>query len=298
MPSAILDMQIEAFFDRATCTVTYVVVEPEGSHCAVIDPVLDFDPRAGMVSTASLQQVAARIRERELRLEWILETHCHADHLSGAFELKQMLGGRIGIGRGITAAQRSFGELLHLHATLQCDGSQFDRLFDDGDTFALGEATVRVIATPGHTPACVSYLLGDAVFVGDTLFMPDVGSARCDFPGGDAATLYRSIRRLLRLPPATRLFVGHDYPPSSREVAWESSVALQRERNVHIGAEVPEAEFVATRRARDRALAPPALMWPALQINIRGGRLPPAESNGLAYLKLPIGFEPTKERAV
>lgn len=293
MMSAATRTQVEAFFDRTSCAVTYVVVEPDGHRCAVIDPVLDFDSRSGIVALDSLQRVVAWVRERSLNVQWILETHPHGDHLSGAFQLKQMLGGRIGIGRGITAVRRTMRDMFNLGIDFPCDGTHFDHLFDDGDALALGGMTGRVLATPGHTPACVTYVFDDAAFAGDTLFMPDVGSARCNFPGGDAATLYRSIRRVLSLPPNTRLFTGHDYAPGSRTTAWESTVTLQRARNIHVNDGVGEAEFVALRTARDKTLAAPALMLPALQVNIRGGRLPPPESNGVSYLKLPIQLNRT-----
>ena len=290
MMSAAFRTQVEAFFDRTTCTVTCVAVEPAGHHCAVIDPVLDFDRRSGTASLDSLRQVVAWVRERGLTPQWILDTHCHADHLSGAFQLKKMLGGQIGVGCGITAGQRSVCDLFNLGHNYLCDGTQFDRLFRDGDVLTLGDLRGRVLATPGHTPTCVTYVLGDAAFVGDTMFMPDAGSARCDFPGGDACVLYRSMRRLLSLPAETRLFVGHDYAPGGRAAAWELTVADQRIHNIHANERVTEAEFVALRNARDRTLATPALMAPALQVNVRGAQLPPPESNGVSYLKLPIGL--------
>jgi len=279
---------IRAHFDPDTSTLSYLLADPEGPACAVIDPVLDFDPASGRTATRSADALIAWIEAEGRRLEWILETHAHADHLSAAPYLKRRLGGRIGIGARITEVQSVFREVFNLEPGFPSDGSQFDLLFDDGARIALGGLTLEVLHTPGHTPACVSYRVGDAVFVGDTLFMPDGGTARCDFPGGDAATLYRSIRRLLELPLETRVFVCHDYQPGGREAAWEASVAEQRAANIHVRDGIGEADFVAMRQARDATLAMPRLLLPSVQVNIRAGSLPPPDDNGVRYLKLPI----------
>jgi glyoxylase-like metal-dependent hydrolase (beta-lactamase superfamily II) len=280
---------VQAFFDPATWTVSYVVHSGEGSACAVIDSVLDYDPKSGRTRTGSASQVVDFIRAHGLRLQWILETHAHADHLSAAQYLREQLGGRIGIGARITAVQEVFANVFHLEPDFPTDGSQFDHLFGDDETFAIGELQARTIAVPGHTPACVAYSIGDAVFVGDTLFMPDVGTARCDFPGGDAHTLYRSVRRLLSLPPTTRLFMCHDYPPGDRRpVAWETTVAQQREHNIHIHDGIGEDAFVRMRSERDATLEMPVLILPAVQVNIRAGAMPPPEDNGVSYLKIPL----------
>jgi glyoxylase-like metal-dependent hydrolase (beta-lactamase superfamily II) len=276
------------FFDPATWTVTYLVHAGPGSACAIVDPVLDYDPKAGRTRTASADAVIEAIRSLGLQPAWILETHAHADHLSAAAYIQGQVGGRIGIGRDITSVQGVFKKLFHLEAGFSTDGSQFDHLFDGGERFAIGELTAEVIAMPGHTPACVAYRVGDAVFVGDTLFMPDVGTARCDFPGGDAAQLYRSVRKLLALPPRTRLFMCHDYPPAGRSPQWESTVEQQRRDNIHIHDGVTEEAFVAMRTARDATLEMPQLLLPSVQVNIRAGRMPPAEANGVAYLKIPL----------
>lgn len=279
---------IRAHFDADTSTLSYLLADPEGPACAVIDPVLDFDPASGRTATRSADVLIDWIEAEGRRLEWILETHAHADHLSAAPYLRRRLGGRIGIGARITEVQSVFREVFNLERGFPSDGSQFDALFDDGARFALGGLTLEVLHTPGHTPACVSYRVDDAVFVGDTLFMPDGGTARCDFPGGDAATLYRSIRRLLDLPPETRVFVCHDYQPGGRDLAWEASVAEQRAANIHVRDGLGEADFVAMRQARDATLAMPRLLLPSVQVNIRAGSLPPPEDNGVRYLKLPI----------
>jgi glyoxylase-like metal-dependent hydrolase (beta-lactamase superfamily II) len=280
--------QVQSFYDPATGTVSHVVYDaPEGA-CAIVDPVLDFDAKSGRTRTASAARIAAFVREHRLKVEWILETHAHADHLSAAGWLRQELGGRIAIGEHIRDVQRVFKGIFHLEPAFATDGSQFDHLFRDGERFPIGTLEAQVIAMPGHTPACVAYRVGDAVFVGDTLFMPDVGTARCDFPGGDAGQLYRSIHKLLALPPLTRLFVCHDYPPASRPARWETSVAEQRAQNIHVHDGVSEEAFVAMRRARDATLDMPNLILPSIQVNIRAGQLPPAEDNGVAYLKLPL----------
>lgn len=283
-----MNPDVTAFFDAATNTVTYLVAEPGGPAAAVIDPVLDFDAKSGRTATEGVERIVAEVQRRSLRVEWILETHVHADHLSAAPVLRHALGGRTGIGSGIAAVQRTFKALYNLGDDFATDGSQFDRLFADGDSFPIGALAATVLHTPGHTPACVSYRIGDACFVGDTVFMPDFGTARCDFPGGDARLLYRSVRRLLALPPETRLFTGHDYGPGGRAFRWESTVAEQRADNVHVAEDTDEDTFVALRSRRDATLAMPALLLPAVQVNIRGGRLPPPESNGVSYLKLPL----------
>ena len=279
---------VEPFFDPVTWTVSYVAYQQAGSACAIIDSVLDYDPKAGRTRTDSADRIVAFVREKGLQVEWILETHAHADHLTAAPYLRERLGGRIAIGRRITRVQEVFSRIFNLEDHFAADGRQFDRLLDDGETIAFGNLAARVIATPGHTPACVAYQVGDAVFVGDTLFMPDVGTARCDFPGGDAATLYRSVHKLLALPPQTRLFMCHDYPPEGRAPQWQATVAQEREHNIHVHAGIGEADFVAMRKARDATLEMPNLILPSIQVNIRGGDMPPPEDNGLSYLKIPI----------
>ena len=279
---------VEPFFDPVTCTVTYVVHGGPGSVCAIVDPVLDYDPKAGRTSTASADRAIAFVREHALKVDWLLETHAHADHLSAAPYLKEQLGGRIAIGEHIRTVQRVFGKVFNLEREVAADGTQFDRLFADGDTFAVGPFAARALHVPGHTPADLAYQIGDAVFVGDTLFMPDVGSARCDFPGGDAHMLYRSVRRLLELPPDTRLFMCHDYPPDAREPRFETTVAAQRRDNIHLHDGVSEDTFVAMRHARDRTLDMPTLILPSIQVNIRAGRMPEPEDNGVRYLKIPL----------
>jgi len=268
--------------------VTYVVHAGAGTAAAVIDSVLDYDPKSGRTRHNAADQVIAYLRDHSLHLEWILETHAHADHLSAARYLRAQLGGRIGIGARITAVQQVFQKIFHLEDGFQADGSQFDALFADGERLRIGALEVEVMAVPGHTPACVAYRIDDAVFVGDTLFMPDVGTARCDFPGGDAQQLYRSVRRLLDLPGHTRLFMCHDYPPGGREVRFVSSVAEQRAGNIHIRDGISAESFVAMRKARDQTLEMPVLILPAVQVNIRAGQLPPQESNGTSYLKIPV----------
>jgi len=281
--------EVSAFFDKATNTVSYLVADPSGGAVAVIDPVLDFDPASGRTSTSSADKIAAAVRERGLRVEWLLETHVHADHLSASAYLKQRLGGKIGIGEHITRVQEAFSRLFNMDAPLVVAGRHFDHLFTDGEEFRVGDLPARVMHTPGHTPACVTYVIGDAAFVGDTLFMPDYGTARADFPGGDARTLYRSIRRILDLPAETRLFTTHDYKAPGRDrYAWESTVAEQRAANVHVHEGVDEDAFVALRKARDATLSMPTLIIPSVQVNILGGQMPPAEDNGITYLKIPI----------
>ncbi|OBU87950.1 MBL fold metallo-hydrolase [Chromobacterium subtsugae] len=280
--------QIESFYDAATGTVSHVVYDRDGGHAAAVDPVLDFDPKSGRTSRRSADRLLECLRARRLTLQWILETHAHADHLSAAPYLQQQAGGRIAIGERITQVQDAFCRVFNLEPAFRSDGSQFDHLFGDGETFRIGALEATALWVPGHTPADIAYQVGDAVFVGDTLFMPDVGTARCDFPGGDAATLYRSIRRLLALPDDTRLLMCHDYPPAGRAPAWCATVAEQRRANLHARDGVEEADFVAMREARDATLAMPQLLLPAVQVNIRAGRLPPPEDNGVRYLKLPL----------
>lgn len=282
--------QIQAFFDEVTNTVTYLVSDPATGQAAVIDPVLDYDHLSGKACTTSADRVLRAAREQELTIAWILETHAHADHLSAASYLKQHTGAKVAIGEHIRDVQMIFGPVFNL-CDVSGDGSEFDRLFCDGETFPLGSLTVEVLHTPGHTPACVSYRIGDAVFVGDTLFMPDYGTARADFPGGSAQTLYRSIQRLLELPPQTRLFMCHDYKaPGRNAYAWESTVADERLRNVHVHKGVSIDEFVDMRQRRDATLAAPRLLLPSIQINVRAGNLPEVESNGVRYLKIPLSI--------
>jgi glyoxylase-like metal-dependent hydrolase (beta-lactamase superfamily II) len=286
-----------AFFDPATWTVSYVVSDNATGAAAVIDPVLDYDFKSGRTSTRHADQVLAYLQAKKLKLEWILETHAHADHVSSAVYLQERAGGRIAIGENIRQVQATFKTLFNLERSFLADGSQFDHLFRDGETFRIGEVQAQALAVPGHTPADVAYLIGDSVFVGDTLFMPDVGTARADFPGGDAATLYRSIRRLLSLPPTTRMYVCHDYPPMGRDQLWETTVAEQRAKNIHARDGITQERFVALRRARDATLDVPTLILPSIQVNVRGGRMPPADDNGIAYLRIPINALPTQGAA-
>jgi glyoxylase-like metal-dependent hydrolase (beta-lactamase superfamily II) len=279
---------VEPFFDAATSTFTYVVHAGDGTDCAIVDSVLDFDPKSGRTSTASAERVVEFVRAHNLHVVWLLETHAHADHLSAAQFLRRMLGGRIAIGRQICTVQHTFKRVFNLGDDMHDDGKQFDHLFEPDETFKIGALDAQALHVPGHTPADMAYRIGDAVFVGDTLFMPDVGSARCDFPGGDAHTLYRSVRRLLELPSETRLFMCHDYPPPSREACCETTVGAQRQANVHLHDGVGESEFVAMRTARDRTLSMPVLILPSVQVNIRAGALPEPESNGVRYLKIPV----------
>jgi len=280
---------VQAFFDKATNTISYLVSDPASGAAAVIDPVLDYDPAAVRTSTGSADAILAVAAEQGLHIERVLETHAHADHLSAAHYIRGRTGAEIGIGGRITEVQKTFGDLFEVD-DVTADGAVFDHLFGDGERFAIGELEGEVIHTPGHTPACVSYVIGDAVFVGDTLFMPDFGTARTDFPGGDAATLYRSIQRLMDLPDETRMFVGHDYLPETgrREFAWETTVGAQRRDNIHVGGDATEASFVARRTARDAGLDVPRLILPSLQVNIRAGELPPAEPSGRRFIKLPL----------
>ena len=281
-------IHVEGVFDDATYTITYLVSDPETGRAAIIDPVLDYEPNAARLETRSADQLLERVRANNLQIDWVLDTHAHADHLSAGHYLRQQTGAKLGIGAKIDQVQRTFAPIFNA-GDVETDGRQFDRLFEDEDRFTLGTLPVRVLHTPGHTPACVTYVIGDAAFVGDTLFMPDYGTARADFPGGDAATLYRSIQRILDLPPETRIFVGHDYLPENRSTfAWETTVAQQRAANVHVRNGIEEADFVARRTARDSTLTAPQLILPSLQVNIRAGALPPAEEDGETYLKLPV----------
>ena len=280
---------VEAFFDEPTNTISYVVSDPETSACAVIDSVLDFDAAAGRTSTDSADRIIAHVKGNKLNCEWLLETHVHADHLSAAPYIQEQLGGKLCIGAGITQVQNVFGKIFNAGTEFERDGSQFDRLFNDEDEFAIGAIPANVMHTPGHTPACLTYVIGDCAFVGDTLFMPDFGTARADFPGGDARVLYRSIRKVLALPAATKLFMCHDYKaPGREEYAWQTTVEEERANNVHVRDGVSEDEFVAMRKARDAQLGMPKLIIPSIQVNMRGGNMPEPENNGIVYLKTPI----------
>ncbi|WP_327753969.1 MBL fold metallo-hydrolase (plasmid) [Sphingobium sp. SJ10-10] len=280
---------IKAFFDVPTFTITYVVHDPETRRAAVIDSVLSYDPASGRTTFEAADPIIAYVAAQGLAVDWHLETHAHADHLSAAPYLEQKLGGKIAIGAHICEVQHTFGKLFNAGTEFARDGSDFDHLWADGDSFQIGNLSVTVLHVPGHTPACVAYVIGDAVFVGDTMFMPDYGTARADFPGGDARTLFRSLRRLLDLPPHTRLFMCHDYLPEGRDhYAWETTVAEQRRANVHAHDGISEDEFVAMREGRDRTLAMPRLILPSVQVNMRAGHLPPAEDNGVVYLKIPV----------
>jgi glyoxylase-like metal-dependent hydrolase (beta-lactamase superfamily II) len=276
-----------SFFDAATKSYSHVVADEGSGACAVVDSVLDFDLKSGRTGTAGADRLIAAVKERSWRAEWVLETHAHADHLTAAPHVKAKLGGRIAIGANIPVVQGTFRRIYNLDAGFTADGRQFDHLFADGEEFRIGALVARVLATPGHTPACITYVAGDAAFIGDTLFAPDYGTARCDFPGGDARTLYRSVQRILALPPQTRLYQCHDYPPDGREPRAYATVAEHRENNVHIAGKT-EDEFVAMREGRDKTLEMPALLLPAVQVNIRAGALPPPEANGVCYLKIPV----------
>jgi glyoxylase-like metal-dependent hydrolase (beta-lactamase superfamily II) len=282
--------QVQGFFDQATNTVSYVLIDPRTGRCAVIDPVWDYDPRSGRTTTGSVEAVERYVADRGCHVELILETHAHADHLSASQNLKRTFGAPVAIGAHIVEVQKIFKQVFNLGDEFATDGSQFDRLIQDGETFAIGELEVTALHTPGHTRACMTYVCGNVAFIGDTLFMPDYGTARADFPGGDAATLYRSIRRVFDLGDDTTLYLCHDYLPSEgrRHFVWQTTVAEQRRHNVHVHEGVTEAEFVAMRQARDRILEMPTLILPAVQVNIRAGHLPPAEANGVAYLKIPV----------
>lgn len=279
---------VEAFFDKATSTVSYVVYERPGSACAIIDSVLDYDPKSGRTHTASAERLVAFVQAKKLQVEWLLETHVHADHMSAAAFLKSKVGGKIAIGEHIRSVQTIFKKIFNLESGFSVDGSQFDHLFAADEIFYIGNLKVRALHVPGHTPADMAYLIGDAIFTGDSMFMPDVGSARCDFPGGDAKKLYQSVRRILSLPDGTRVFICHDYPPEGREVQWESTVAAERAENIHVNDSVAEPAFVAMRLALDATLEMPSLILPSLQVNIRAGALPSPEENGVNYLKIPL----------
>ncbi len=280
--------QVTSYFDEPTNTVSYLVKDPASTACAIIDSVLDFDYAAGRTDTRSADAIIADVRAQGLSVEWLIETHAHADHLSAAPYIQERVGGKLGIGEKIIEVQEIFGKVFNAGTEFQRDGSQFDRLFTDGDTYQVGTMTALAIATPGHTPACMAHIMGDACFVGDTLFMPDGGTARCDFPGGDARILFRSIKRILSLPPETRIFACHDYGPNGRAFAWETTVAEQREKNIHVRDGISEDAFVEMRETRDATLDMPRLILPSVQVNIRGGKMPPAEDNGTVYLKVPL----------
>ncbi len=279
---------VTAFFDEPTNTVTYVVKDPTSMACAIVDSVLDIDYAAGRISSASADLIIAFVKKQTLTVEWHIETHVHADHLSAAPYLQKQLGGKIGIGKNITIVQETFGKIFNEGTEFQRDGSQFDRLFDDGDRYTIGGMTAFAIYTPGHTPACMTHIVGDAAFVGDTLFMPDGGSARADFPGGDARILYRSIKRVLALPPETRLFMCHDYGPNGRNIKWETTVKEQHDHNIHVHDGISEDDFVKMREARDKTLEMPKLMIPSLQVNMKAGALPRPDAAGNRFLKVPL----------
>jgi glyoxylase-like metal-dependent hydrolase (beta-lactamase superfamily II) len=283
----------EGFFDPGTWTVSYVVWDHATRRAAVIDPVLDYDFKSGHTGTRSVDRVLAYLTQHDLQVDWILETHAHADHLSGARHLQSRVGGRIAIGENIRVVQETFRKIFNLERTFLPDGSQFDHLFRDGETFRIGDTEATALLVPGHTPADMAYVIDGSVFVGDTLFMPDVGSARADFPGGDAHQLYRSMRRLLDLPPQTVMYVCHDYPPASRTPRWQTTVAEQRAHNIHVRDGISEDAFVALRTARDATLDMPTLILPSIQVNVRGGQLPPPDNNGVAYLRIPLNLLPT-----
>ncbi|TZF89695.1 MBL fold metallo-hydrolase [Cognatilysobacter lacus] len=283
-----MNPRVQSFYDPATFTFTHVVYDDDGGRAAIIDPVLDYDSVSARTSTASADRILDFVHERQLAVDWILETHAHADHLTAAAYLKAKTGAKVAIGRGITQVQARFQALFGLDPGFTPDGSQFDRLLSDGDTFPIGSLEARVLATPGHTDDSLTYVIGDAAFVGDTVFAPETGTARTDFPGGDARKLYHSIRRLFDLPPQTRLFLCHDYPPAERAAQAQRSLGEERERNVHVGGHADEEAFVAMRTTRDATLPPPKLILPALQVNIRAGELPPPDANGIRYLRLPL----------
>ena len=281
--------KVTSFFDNATNTVSYIVQEPEGKTAAIIDSVLDFDYASGRTDTASADEIIDFVKAEGLKIAWILETHVHADHLSDAPYLQEALGGKIGIGSNITIIQDTFGKIFNEGTEFQRDGSQFDSLFSEGDSFHIGQLRGDVLHTPGHTPACMTYVIGDAAFVGDTLFMPDFGTARCDFPGGSATDLYDSVQRILSLPDETRIFVGHDYKaPGREEFAWESTVGEQKAKNVHVGGETDRETFVEMRETRDETLGMPKLIVPSLQVNMRAGNMPEEEDDGSVFLKVPV----------
>ena len=281
--------QVLPFFDAATFTLTYLVYDQIGGHAAIIDPVLDYDAKSGRTSTISAQKVVDAVQALKLSVDWILETHAHADHVSGAAWLQSQLGGQIAIGQGIDQVQKIFKPIFDLEAEFATDGRQFDYLFEQDEEWCIGLLTAKALFVPGHTPADMAYLIGDALFVGDTVFMPDVGTARCDFPGGDAGTLYDSVQRLYQLPDDTRVFVCHDYlPPDRQEYQWQTTIAAQKEQNIHLRMDSTREDFISLRQARDATLAMPLLILPSIQINIRAGHLPPANANGRQFLKIPL----------
>ena len=280
--------QVQSFFDPATWTISHIIHHGAGSSCAIVDSVLDYDPKSGRTRFDSANKLIQFIQDHDLKTEWILETHAHADHLSASAYLKKTIGGRVAMGEHIRAVQHVFKGIFNLKDEIKTDGSQFDVLFKDNEQFQIGDLTARVMFVPGHTPACTSYIVGDAAFVGDTIFMPDVGTARCDFPGGDALQLYQSIQRLLAMPDDTKLYLCHDYPPEGREAKCQTTVAEQRAGNIHVHDGVDEAAFVEMRTQRDAGLGMPTLLLPAIQVNVRAGNMPPAEENGVTYLKIPL----------
>ncbi len=283
-----LKPEVTGFFDPETATISYVVKDPNSDHCAIIDPVLDYDPVSGHTNTRSADRLIRHVQDNGLEVDWIIETHAHADHLSAAPYVKERVGGKIGIGRNIETVQKTFGRIFNDEKALQGSPDDFDHLFEDGEEETIGSMRAVALHTPGHTPACMTHVIGDAAFVGDTIFMPDVGTARADFPGGDARTLYRSIRRILSLPEQTRIFVCHDYPPKGREPAWETTVGEQRRKNIHVRDGITEDEFVKMRTERDATLSLPRLIIPSIQVNIHAGKLPAPEDNGIRYLKVPL----------
>jgi glyoxylase-like metal-dependent hydrolase (beta-lactamase superfamily II) len=287
-PDLSVKPEVTGFFDPATNTISYVVKDPASTACAIVDSVMDIDYAAGRITYDHADEIIAHVRDRGLQVEWLIETHVHADHLSAAPYIQRHLGGRIGIGRNITVVQDTFGKVFNEGTEFQRDGSQFDRLFDDGDSYRIGTMDCHAMHTPGHTPACMTHLMGDAAFVGDTLFMPDGGSARADFPGGDAGQLYDSIQKVLALPEETRLFMCHDYGPNGRDIRWETTVKDEKAHNIHVGKDTTRDAFIAMRTARDKTLAMPKLIIPSLQVNMRGGDLPPPDEDGKRYLKVPI----------
>lgn len=288
MTSSALKPRVHGIFDRTTWTVTYVVYDKDGGSCAIVDSVLDYDPKSGRTRTDSADKVIAFVKEKNLQVEWILETHAHADHITAAPYLKTALGGKTAIGDHITTVQTVFKSIFNLESAFPTNGSQFSHLMKEDERFAIGALEARVMYVPGHTPACVAYHIGDAVFVGDTMFMPDVGTARCDFPGGDAKTLYQSVQKILSLPQDTRLFMCHDYPPTDREAQFETTVGEQRRKNIHVHDGISETQFVEMRTKRDATLEMPVLILPAVQVNIRAGDMPPKDGNGVSYLKIPV----------
>lgn len=285
-----MNSNIQSFFDPATWTISYVIFDAAGGSCAIIDPVLDYDPKSGRISTCSADKLITFIHEQQLSVQWILETHAHADHLSSADYLKNQLGGKTGIGDNIPVVQKVFKNIFNLGDEFIPDGQQFDHLFTNGELFQVGKLTAQAISVSGHTSADMAYQFGNAIFVGDTLFMPDIGTARADFPGGNAHQLFNSIQKLLAFPPETRLLMCHDYPPANRAAEWESTVAQQRAHNIHVHDGIGENEFVTMRNKRDATLEMPTLLLPSIQVNIRAGKLPPGEKNGVVYFKIPVNL--------